>query len=335
MRTTFRLVIALALTVVLASCAEKGQSFEIPLSSDGEAVLYAYLPPANSASGRAVVCCPGGGYTMLAISYEGHWWKDFFNKKGVAYFVLKYRMPGGDRTIPMGDAAAALRTVREHADEWHINPHDVGIMGFSAGGHLAAITSVTSDISVRPDFQILFYPVTTLDSWGTHSGSAHNFLGEEVNDRETVNAFSAERQVKRHTTPPAIIFMAADDIVVPVAFNGMAYASAMLHAENEVVMHLYPSGGHGWNLEKDFPYKDDILNALSDWLDHLSASDADALKVACVGDSITDGHQVFANYDFGYPARLQQALGSGYLVKNFGLSALTLLNKGDIQYQKE
>jgi len=335
MKRYIHLLLILFLAASVSAYGQSARSFEISLTPDGEAMLYAYLPDAGTATGRAVVCCPGGGYEMLAIEYEGHWWKDFFNERGVAFFVLKYRMPHGDRSIPMSDAAAALRTVRDNASAWHINPHDVGIMGFSAGGHLAAITATTSDISVRPDFQILFYPVITLDSWGTHSGSAHNFLGAQVSDQAVVNAFSADRQVKRHTTPPAIIFMAADDIVVPVAFNGVAYASAMLRAENEVTMHMYPSGGHGWNLGRGFPYKDDILNSLSDWLGHIKAPAADAVRVACVGDSITDGHKVFSNYVFGYPSRLEQILGSGYMVRNFGVGARTLMNSADIPYQKE
>lgn len=328
-------IAAICICALLSISLFAQRSFEVSNSADGQSVLYAYLPDASVATGRAVVCCPGGGYGFLAISYEGHWWQDFFNSRGIALFVLKYRMPNGDRSIPISDAENALATVRAHASEWNINPNDVGIMGFSAGGHLATMTATRSSIDVRPAFQILFYPVTTMNNWGGHAGSSQNFLGQDVRNPRIVNEYSADKQVKRHTTPPAIIFMAADDNVVPLAFNGMAYANAMMQAENEVAMHVYPSGGHGWNLGAGFKYADSILASLADWLDALPASRPDAVRVACLGDSITDGHAIFTNYRYGYPALLQDKLGDGYIVKNFGLSARCVLNKGDHPIQQE
>lgn len=310
-------------------------SFEVKNSEDGGSVLYSYLPAADKATGRAVICCPGGGYGFLAISYEGHWWKDFFNDRGIAFFVLQYRMPHGDRNIPLSDAENALKLVRKNAAEWNINPDDVGIMGFSAGGHLATMMATRTSMDVRPDFQILFYPVTSLDSWGGHQGTANNFLGEEVSNRRAVMDFSANRQVKKHTTPPAIIFCAADDNVVPPSHNALAYASAMMQAENEAELHIYPSGGHGWDLSKGFEYGDEILDALDDWLTKLPSPDEDAVRIACIGDSITDGHMIFVNYHYGYPALLQKALGSAYLVKNFGVSGRCVLKDSDNPYTKE
>lgn len=309
------------------------ESFTMPLSDDGEAVLYGFLPARPS--GRAVVCCPGGGYQHLAMDHEGFDWKDFFNDRGVAFFVLKYRMPEGDKTIPMGDALKALETVRAHAKEWKVNPNDVGIMGSSAGGHLAAITSTRSGISVRPAFQILFYPVTTMDLWGGHEGSSRNFLGSSVNVADSVVAYSAQAQVKRHTTPPAIILMSADDSVVPVAYNGIAYAQSLLLLENDVTLHMFPSGGHGWGHRPSFEYHTDVIRALSDWLDKLPAPAPDARKVACIGDSITDGHMIFPAFTEGYPAVLQKMLGNGYMVRNFGVSARTLMDSGDHPYRQE
>ncbi len=111
------------------------------------------------------------------MDHEGHQWAEFFNKQGIAFFVLKYRMPNGDRTIPLGDAYQAIRTVRDSASIWHINPQDVGIMGFSAGGHLASSVSTHAEYAARPDFSILFYPVISMDERITHKGSCVNFPG--------------------------------------------------------------------------------------------------------------------------------------------------------------
>lgn len=327
---------ALLIACILIGTALHAQSsFEVVNSEDGGSVLYSYLPAAEKATGRAVICCPGGGYGFLAISYEGHWWKDFFNDRGIAFFVLKYRMPHGDRSIPLGDAENALRLVRKNAVEWNINPNDVGIMGFSAGGHLATMMATKTSMDVRPDFQILFYPVTSLDSWGGHQGTADNFLGKDVRDRRAVMEFSANSQIKKHTTPPAIIFCAADDNVVPPSHNALPYATAMMQAENEAQLHIYPSGGHGWDLSKDFEYKEEILDALDDWLAKLPSPEKDAVKIACIGDSITDGHMIFVNYEYGYPALLQKTLGSGYIVKNFGVSGRCVLKNSDNPYTNE
>ncbi len=325
----------LLVCILIGTVLHAQTSFEVINSEDGGSVLYSYLPAAEKATGRAVICCPGGGYGFLAISYEGHWWKDFFNDRGIALFVLQYRMPHGDRSIPLGDAENALKLVRKNAEEWNINPNDVGIMGFSAGGHLATMMATKTSMDVRPDFQILFYPVTSLDSWGGHQGTANNFLGEDVRDRGAVMEFTANRQVKKHTTPPAIIFCAADDNVVPPSHNALPYATAMMQAENEAQLHIYPSGGHGWDLSKDFVYKEEILDALDDWLANLPSPQKDAAKVACIGDSITDGHMIFVNYQYGYPALLQKALGSGYIVKNFGVSGRCVLKNGDNPYTNE
>ena len=143
-----------------------------------KAELTVYLPDEKKATGRAVVCCPGGGYTHLAMDHEGHQWAPFFNSQGIALIVLKYRMPHGNRMIPISDAEEAMKTVRRRASEWHINSADVGIMGFSAGGHLASTIATHSTGDAAPNFQILFYPVITMDLGFTHKGSHDNFLGE-------------------------------------------------------------------------------------------------------------------------------------------------------------
>ena len=157
--------------------AQTARKFTLNLTPDGTANLTCYLP--DQPNGRAVVGCPGGGYSHLSMNNEGYDWASYFNGQGIAYFVLKYRMPNGDRTIPVGDAQKAIRMVRDSAQTWGINPYDVGIMGFSAGGHLASSVSTHSDFGARPNFSILFYPVISMNERETHKGSVDRFLGEE------------------------------------------------------------------------------------------------------------------------------------------------------------
>ena len=187
------LVACASLTMFAQSTARK---FVLKNSADGKSELTCYLP--QNPSGRAVVDCPGGGYSHLAMEHEGHQWAEYFNKQGIAYFVLKYRMPNGDRNIPLGDAYQAMRTVRDSAAVWHINKEDVGIMGFSAGGHLASSVSTHAEYDVRPNFSILFYPVISMDERITHKGSCVNFLGEErKTNPQLVKEWSNDKAVRR------------------------------------------------------------------------------------------------------------------------------------------
>lgn len=326
-------LLAVALLVGLTATAQTSRKFVLQNSADGESQLTAYLP--RHPSGRAIVDCPGGGYSHLAIDHEGHDWASFFNERGIAYFVLKYRMPQGDRRIPLGDACHALKTVRDSAAAWHVNPYDVGIMGFSAGGHLASAVSTHADWAVRPNFSILFYPVITLGQ-GTHNGTSVGFLGKEgQQDAQLVKAWSNQNAVQRHLTPPAVILMANDDRVVPPVPNGIAYYTAMRNAGNDCSLFVYPTGGHGFGFRPSYAFHDQMLADLDHWLAALKAPKADAVRVACIGNSITDGMGIEMASSRGYPAVLQQLLGDGYHVKNFGVSARTLLNKGDYPYMRE
>ena len=205
------LFLALAAMTMQAQTVKK---FTVNITPDGKANMVAYLP--ENPSGRAIVDCPGGGYSHLATQHEGHDWATYFNRQGIAFFVLTYRMPNGDRSIPMGDAQQAIRTVRDSADVWQINPEDVGIMGFSAGGHLASTVSTHSEYDCRPNFSILFYPVISMNERESHKGSCVNFLGKEgQKDERLVKLFSNQNAVVRHLTPPAIILTANDDGTVP------------------------------------------------------------------------------------------------------------------------
>ncbi len=320
--------------VAMAMQAQTARKFTIDLTDDGKAQMVAFLP--ETPSGRAIVGVPGGGYSVLSNSHEGYLASDWLNQQGIAYFVVNYRLPEGDRTIPMGDVQKGIRIVRDSASIWGINPHDVGIMGFSAGGHLASVVSTLSDFDSRPDFSILFYPVISMDERVSHKWSCINFLGEEGHkDPELVKQYSTQNAVRRHLTPPAIIITASDDRLVPPVTNAVAYYSAMRRAGNSCAMYIYPSGDHGFGFGPWFKYHDQMLSDLGNWLKNLKAPEPNAVKVACIGNSITDGHGIDMAPAHGYPAQLQQMLGKGYWVKNFGVSARTMLNKGDYPYMNE
>ena len=328
------LIVIGVLLTVLAAQAQTTRKFTIDLTDDGKAKMTCYIPSAPS--GMAIVGIPGGGYSVLSNSHEGHLASEWLNPQGIAYFVVDYRLPNGDRSLPIGDVEKAFRIVRDSADVWGINPHNVGIMGFSAGGHLASVISTHSDFEVRPDFSILFYPVISMDERLTHKWSCRNFLGEEgQKDKQLVHDFSTQNAVRRHLTPPAIIITANDDRLVPPVTNGIAYYSAMRSVGNDCSLYVYPSGDHGFGFGSWFPYREQMLQDLGNWLKARQVPRQDAIRVACIGNSITDGHGIDMATAYGYPALLQKKLGNGYWVKNFGVSSRTMLNKGDYPYMNE
>lgn len=326
------LIFLCLLGVALTASARE---FQVNITSDGAASLTVFLPSVDAATGRAVICCPGGGYSNLMMDYEGTDWAEYFNQKGIALCVLKYRMPKGNRQIPISDAYAAMKMVRDSAEVWHINAHDVGIMGFSAGGHLASTVSTHAPMELRPDFSILFYPVITMQYKQTHHGSVDNFLGKEKDSVRVVNEFSNDKAVRKHLTPPAAVFLANDDDIVPILENGVAYYSVMHRVGNHCALYAYPTGSHGFGIKKNFRYHRQMLSDLDDWLAFLPSPKKDAVRVACIGNSITDGSGIFMRDIFGYPAQLQKKLGNGYIVKNFGVGGRTMLQKGDYPYMKE
>lgn len=344
MKCVKKVISALLLACCATTFAQKGTTMKLwpnapeVVSSDekDEAEVTVYLPDAKKATGRAVVCCPGGGYQHLAMDHEGHQWAAFFNTQGIALIVLKYRMPHGNRLVPISDAEEAMKLVRRNAAEWHINPNDVGIMGFSAGGHLSSVISTMSPYEVRPNFSILFYPVISMDERVSHKWSCINFLGREgYKDPKLIGQYSTQNAVRSHLTPPACIISANDDRLVPVVTNGIQYYSAMRNAGNECSLFIYPSGDHGFGFGTWFKYHDQLLQDLGNWLKSIPAPKEDAIRVACIGNSITDGFGIDMRAKYGYPAQLQGMLGDGYWVKNFGVSARTMLNKGDFPYMNE
>ena len=293
--------------------------------------MRVFLPEdASQATGRAVLVCPGGGYSHLALDHEGYDWAPFFNRLGVACIVLKYRMPFGHREVTLGDARQALRLIHEHAAEWGINPYDIGIMGSSAGGHLASTMAVSAPYDIRPAFQILFYPVISMERGKTHGGSREALLGKDASEEEQ-RRFSNERNVRRHVVPPAILLLSHDDRAVLPA-NSVDYYTSLLRSGVPAEMHIYPSGGHGWGCRPAFTHHEQMMADLTAWLGGLKAPRPDVVRVACIGNSITDGDGIAFSDANGYPAKLGKLLGENYLVKNFGLSGHTMLQKGDRPY---
>jgi acetyl esterase/lipase len=241
---------------------------EVVTMKNGHAALYlkvtdptitVFLPPAEKANGMAVVICPGGGYGVLAFDYEGTDLARWFNSNGIAGIVLKYRRPSdlimeNKSTGPLQDAQEALRIVRRNAGEWNINPARIGIMGFSAGGHLASTLSthyadkvyqVSDSTSARPDFSLLIYPVISSDTSITHSGSMKNLMG--VNPPENVVRYFSGELNTNEKTPPAFLVHSADDKVVPVK-NSIVYFESLVKHHVPAELHVFQKGGHGFGL---------------------------------------------------------------------------------------
>ena len=266
---------SLLLTLSATAFAQKGTKMELwpngatyqSPDKDDRAEITVYLPDAKKATGRAVVCCPGGGYTHLAMDHEGHQWATFFNSQGIALIVVKYRMPHGNPMIPISDAEQAMKTVRHNAVNWHIDRTNVGIMGFSAGGHLASTIATHSKGDAAPNFQILFYPVITMDQSFTHKGSHDNLLGTNHSKKELKKLefeYSNDLQVNR-TTPRAFLALSDDDKAVPAA-NGFNYYHQLYKHDVPASIHIYPTGGHGWGYRESFDYHYQMIFELKGWL---------------------------------------------------------------------
>ena len=219
---------------------------------------------ADKPNGVAIIMCPGGGYARLAMNHEGHDMAPWLNAQGITYIVLKYRMPNGHYEVPLSDAEQAIRLVRQHAKEWNIRPDRIGIMGASAGGHLAAsLATLYSSNETRPDFQVLFYPVISMVPGVTHGGSRQNLLGNNPS-QELEDKYTLEKQVNERT-PQAFIMLSADDGAVPPA-NGIHYFEALLQHQVPATLHVYPTGGHGWGFRDAFTYKRQWTGELEKWL---------------------------------------------------------------------
>ena len=231
-------------------------------------------------NGKAIVICPGGGYGYTAFDKEGSLVAQSLIEEGVTAFILKYRIPQDSTNVdkslaPLQDAQQAIRHVRKNAAEYDVHPLKIGIMGFSAGGHLAASAAThfhkiadpnnLDTTSVRPDFAVLIYPVISFTDELTHMGSRTNLIGDNPNETD-IFYWSNEKRVTPDT-PPSFLVHAADDKAVPVV-NSLAYYSACLENEVPVEMHLYPEGGHGFGLFNTST-EDVWMDRLKNWLETL------------------------------------------------------------------
>ncbi|WP_442592165.1 alpha/beta hydrolase [Pedobacter sp. AW31-3R] len=228
------------------------------ISNTTQPRLIAFLPEKN-ATGTAVIICPGGGYSGMAIQHEGEDVAREFQKIGVAAFVLFYRTPldatMNDKSIgPLQDAQQAIKMVRERAAAWHIDAHKIGIMGFSAGGHLASTLGTHYEVSLvdnqentslRPDFMLLIYPVISLSDRLAHMGSRVNLIGKNP-EQQQIDLYSNELQVTKDT-PITFLVHAGDDKAVPVG-NSLAFYQALQQQEVPAGVVIYPKGGHGFGL---------------------------------------------------------------------------------------
>jgi acetyl esterase/lipase len=242
--------------------------------------IAVFLPARRNATGQAVIICPGGGYRTLSYDWEGTEVAKLFNAKGIAAIVLKYRLPNSKSNVvpnlsPLLDAKRAIRMVRYNAAKWSINKDNVGIMGFSAGGHLASTlgthfdkgnasdTDSIEQFSSRPDFMVLMYPVISMSKSIMHSGSRNNLIGEKPTD-ELAKLYSNELQVTKET-PPTFLVHATDDKTVPVE-NSLLFYQALKDNGVPAEMHIYPTGGHGFGLALGRGYLETWTDRCLDWL---------------------------------------------------------------------
>lgn len=242
--------------------------------------ISVYLPSSRNATGKAVIVIPGGSYRFLAYDTGGTDIAKWLNSKGIAAFILKYRLPIASNNVvghksPLLDAQRAMRMVRHHAASWDLDPRQIGVIGLSAGGHLAASLSTLFDYgdkgsqdeverySSRPDFSILVYPVITSDPAFSHESSFLALLGENPKE-ELLLRYSIEKQINKDT-PPTFLVHSADDAIVPVE-NSIIYFQELKEKGIPTEMHIYPYGGHGFSLAIGRGHLSTWTDRVIDWI---------------------------------------------------------------------
>lgn len=246
----------------LEGTEERWEGAKVYKVSDPELWVY----KAEKPNGMAVVACPGGAYEYLSTDNEGTMFIDWMNERGITFAILKYRLPNGHSEVPLEDARRAMEIMRTQGKEFGVNPDEIGIMGSSAGGHLAAtLSTMHGSPMYRPDFQILLYPVITMTD-KTHKGSRTNLLGENPT-ADQIERYSLENRVDAQT-PPAFIILAADDnIVDPI--NSLRYTEKLQNHKVPYSLHIYPGGGHGFGFRDTYTYKPQWVAELDRWLKSL------------------------------------------------------------------
>ena len=247
----------------------QGEAYEkepYRLVNTTKAVLYVYNADPAKATGQAVVICPGGGYAKLSMDQEGYLMAQWLAKNGIAAFVLEYRLPNGHKEVPLEDTVEAIRVVRKKAKKFNIDPKKVGVMGFSAGGHLAASASNIPPVEARPNFSVLFYPVVIANHYTSHVGSYRNLLGKGFTQADA-DEFSMEKLASENT-PPTILLLSDNDTTVPAAGAAMYYAALRYHGV-KAAMYVFQEGGHGWGNYDKFSYQKEWQHLLLRWLKEL------------------------------------------------------------------
>lgn len=226
--------------------------------------LTIFLPSQEKNNGTAILCCPGGGYEAICDEHEGKGWAPFFNENGIAWIVVNYDLPNGNPKVPYKSIQKAMKTLYTKADELHIDKSRIGISGFSAGGHLAAMYAVHYKGVYKANFQLLFYPVITMDSTKTHLGSLHHLLGQHPKQK-LVEKYSLENQVTSKT-PKALLFVSANDEVVPMV-NTTSYNQALKGKGVSSECIIFNTGNHGWGCcNADFEYYPQLQKKIKEWL---------------------------------------------------------------------
>lgn len=245
---------------VISSAAITPEKIDLP--SGG--ILY-YYQADNSNNGLTVMMCPGGAYEFVALDHEGHDMAEWFHGQNINYAVLHYRLPKeACDTLPMIDTHEALAYLHKNAAKLGINTDKLGIMGASAGGHLASYTA-NKDALVK--FQILLYPVISMYDKVTHIGSRVNLIGDPASN-ELRDKFSSEKLVNKNT-PQAFIVLSSDDDVVP-PMNSLLYYSALINNKVAAEMHIFPTGAHGWGFKDNFTHKSEWLTVMAKWLNNVA-----------------------------------------------------------------
>lgn len=252
------------LTLLLLCCLHgtsclASKHWSLPYTGNIADQLELFFPDSAVATGQAVLVCPGGGYRNLSYN-EKQLTAEWLQSQGIMAIALSYRLPQGNAMLPLTDAWAAMRYIRSHAAEWHIDPQQVGVIGFSAGGHLAASLSVHNDAQTKPDFSILFYPVITFHQ---PSRTRTRLCGDSITTEQEAY-FSVEDHVC-DSTPPTFFVMSSCDATVPT-YLSIAYVQQLLQHGVYTEAHFYPVGKHGFCFKQEFPYYGEMTEALSRFL---------------------------------------------------------------------
>lgn len=224
--------------------------------------IYVYLPQQTQPA-KAVIICGGGGFNHVNLKHEGHQFAQWLNTIGVAGIVLNYRLPNGIKEVVECDLRQAVKVVRSKAADWNIDPQQIGAAGFSIGGLAVSLVAVREEMESKLDFTMLFYSIVSMTDELTHKPSREKLLGLNPSE-EDINYFSSEKNVSA-STPRCLIMSSNDDNVVS-PLNGVTYYQKLKEYNIPAALHVFASGGHGWGMRKEFPYREEMLSLVEKWI---------------------------------------------------------------------